>query len=93
MIGLITNLPNNNHFLKHRLANTNSCDLLKATGGNTGNVAFVHAVQSILADKYQIIDWGANPEVVNQKFERLVICCANQIGSHVDLANWGSKLK
>lgn len=93
MIGLITNLPNNNHFLKHKLGTTSSFDLLKATGGNTGNVAFVHAVQSILADEYQIIDWGSNPEVVNKKFERIIICCANQIGSHVDLAGWGAKLK
>jgi len=93
MIGLITNLPKNNHFLKHVLANTNSSDLLKATGGNTGNVAFVHAVQSILADKCEIVDWGSNPEVVNQKFDRLVVCCANQIGSHVDLGGWGIKLK
>lgn len=93
MIGLITNLSNNTAFLKHKLATTKSADLLKATGGNTGNVAFVHAVQSILADEYQIIEWGSNPEVINQQFDRLVICCANQIGSHVDLANWGHRLE
>ena len=93
MIGLITNLPNNNHFLKHKLGGSSSEELMKATGGNTGNVAFVHAVQSIIADEYQIVDWGSNSEVIQKKFDRLVICCANQIGSHVDLGNWNKKLK
>ncbi|MDR9828566.1 hypothetical protein RCJ22_23560, partial [Vibrio sp. FNV 38] len=93
MIALITNLPNNNHFLKRKLETTNSTDLLVATGGNTGNVAFVHAVQSILAEDYQVIDWGANPDIIREKYTKIVVCCANQIGSHVDLKGWGERLE
>ena len=93
MIALITNLPNNDHFLKYGLGSTNTQELLAATGGNTGNVAFVHAVQSILANEYQVIDWGSSPKIVKEKFSHIVICCANQIGAHVDLKGWADRLR
>jgi hypothetical protein len=92
MIALITNLPNNENFLKFQLETTDSKLLMSATGGNTGNVAFVHAVQSILADTYEVIDWSTDPKIVREKYSKIVVCCANQIGSHVDLCGWGDRL-
>lgn len=91
-IGLITNLVNNDKYVAEHLGFTDSATLLSATGGNTGNVAFVHSVQTVLADDYGIVHWGDNVQLVNKHYGMLVICCANQIGSHVDLGSWADKL-
>ncbi|MGR5134654.1 polysaccharide pyruvyl transferase family protein [Vibrio alfacsensis] len=91
-IGLITNLLNSEKYVSEHLGFTDSKKLLSATGGNTGNVAFVHSVQSLLANDYGVVHWGDNAEAVNKHYDMLVICCANQIGSHVDLGVWAKKL-
>lgn len=92
-IGLITNLINSENYVAEHLGFTDAKTLLSATGGNTGNVAFVHSVQSLLSNKYSIVHWGDNAELVNKHYDMLVICCANQIGSHVDLSAWAEKLQ
>lgn len=92
-IGVITNLVNIDKFVAKDMAFANSDEWMRATGGNTGNVAFVQGIKNILGDSFGIVNWGDNPELVNKHYDHLVICCANQIGAHVDLAGWCDRLK
>ncbi len=66
---------------------------MAATGGNTGNVAFVHGTRAIISNPITRIGWGWSPEEVRSRVDQIVICCANQIGSHVDLGGWGGWLE
>jgi hypothetical protein len=91
-IGIITNLVQIEQFVKEKMATANPSEWMRATGGNTGNVAFVQGVQAILGDDINVVNWGDNPEAVNKYYDHLVICCANQIGAHVDLAGWADRL-
>lgn len=87
-IGLITNLTNIDQFISKKLNIANSDEWMEATGGNTGNVAFVKGVTNLLDHKISIVNWGDNPKSVNQTYDQLVVCCANQIGAHCDLRGW-----
>jgi hypothetical protein len=91
-IGIITNLGNSNAFSKNGYENSSSEEILSATGGNTGNVAFVHAVQKIIGGVHSVVNWGDDPKKVHDDFDKLVICSANQLGSHTNLGVWGQKL-
>ncbi|MBB3061888.1 polysaccharide pyruvyl transferase family protein [Microbulbifer rhizosphaerae] len=91
-VGLITNLQNNNEFVSEYLWKSDASAVMKATGGNTGNVAFVHSVKNILMDDFEVLSWGHDPVFVNKNFDLICVCCANQVGSHVDLKNWGDAL-
>lgn len=92
-IGIITNLQNINKFVTTELAFANSERWMAATGGNTGNVAFVQGIKNIIeADKVGEVHWGDNPKAVNDYYDLLIICCANQIGAHVDLGSWVDRL-
>lgn len=92
-VGIITNLQQINRFVSSEMAFADSKRWMSATGGNTGNTAFVEGVKRIVkADKVQEIHWGDNPKVINQQFDMIVICCANQIGAHVDLGTWAERL-
>lgn len=91
-IGVITNLVKIDEFVAKDMATANTDDWMCATGGNTGNVAFVQGIKNILGDNFGIVNWGDNPKAVNQHYDILVICCANQIGAHVDLAGWADRL-
>lgn len=94
-IGLITNLVNIESFVRKELFNTNAENLMKATGGNTGNVAFVQGISNLFGSDVEVnvVHWGDSPQAVNSYYDRLVVCCANQLGSHVDLGGWAKKLK
>ena len=87
-IGLLTNLFNIEKFVSKDLINANAEDWMQATGGNTGNVAFVHGIQHLLGDTFKVIHWGDNPKLVKQTFDHIVVCCANQIGTHISLDGW-----
>ena len=92
-IGIITNLQNINKFVSTELAFANTERWMAATGGNTGNVAFVQGIKNIIqADKVGEVHWGDNPKAVNDYYDLLIICCANQIGAHVDLGSWADRL-
>lgn len=91
-IGVITNLVKIDEFVSKRLATADSDEWLRATGGNTGNVAFVQGIKNILGENFGIVNWGDKPENVRKYYDHLVICCANQIGAHVDLAGWADRL-
>lgn len=92
-IGIITNLQNISKFLSDELAFANTDRWMTATGGNTGNVAFVQGIKNIIqSDKVGEVHWGDNPQAVNAYYDMLIICCANQIGAHVDLGSWADRL-
>lgn len=92
-IGVITNLIKIDDFVAKKMATANTEQWMEATGGNTGNVAFVQGIKNILGDEFGVVNWGDNPKAVNKYYDMLVICCANQIGAHVDLAGWADRLK
>ena len=92
-IGLITNLVNIERFVATQLIYASTDEWMVATGGNTGNVAFVTGVQTLLGGNYKLVGWGDDPVLVNKHFDHLVVCCANQIGAHVDLSGWADRLR
>lgn len=92
-IGVITNLVKIDEFVAKDMATADTDAWMRATGGNTGNVAFVQGIKNILGDSFGVVNWGDNPKAVNKHYDLLVICCANQIGAHVDLAGWADRLK
>lgn len=92
-IGVITNLVKIDEFVAKDMATADTDAWMRATGGNTGNVAFVQGIKNILGNTFGVVNWGDNPEAVNKHYDMLVICCANQIGAHVDLAGWADRLR
>ena len=91
-IALIDNLNDIAGFADGRLLDCSAEQLLHAAGGNTGNLAFVLGTRRAIADPVTVIGWGADAAWVRQHFDQIVICCANQIGAHVDLAPWADRL-
>ncbi len=92
-IGLIDNLVDINSFLENKFHTATAAEVMTATGGNTGNVAFVFGTRKMLKNPITRIGWGWTPEVVRQRVDHLVVCCANQIGPHADLAGWADRLE
>lgn len=92
-IGVIDNLQDLATFTNARYESATASEVLAATGGNTGNVAFVYATRKILGNPQARISWGSDVAEVKRRFDHIVICCANQLGPHADLASWGAKLR
>lgn len=92
-VGLIDNLQNISNFIFEKYETATADDCMAATGGNTGNVAFVYAARKIIKNPIVRIEWGMNPIDVKNSVDHLVICCANQIGTHVDLGWWATCLE
>jgi Polysaccharide pyruvyl transferase len=92
-IGIIDNLVNIQNLLESRYHNCDSAEVMKATGGNTGNVAFVFGARQIINNPITRIGWDWDPGVVKQRVDHLVVCCANQIGKHADLGDWADRLE
>jgi len=92
-IGLIDNLQYTDA-MKFGCAYTNSttADYCRGVGGNSGNTAFVLGSRKCLKADMTRITWGSNPEWVRRNIAHIVVCCANQIGSHVDLGSWADAL-
>ena len=59
--------------------------LLKKSGGNTGNFAYVQAIWNHLSPHVEIFPWHASPEKIRETCNVVVIACANQLGPHTDL--------
>lgn len=91
-IGLIDNLGASTAAFTTGFENATAAQVMEATGGNTGNVAFVHATRKILGDTITRVGWGTPVEVLNRDCDHLVICCANQLGEHIDLKGWADSL-
>lgn len=91
-VGVITNLAGIDKFIKSELASADASAWMRATGGNTGNVAFVQGVTSVIGDETVPVNWGTSPKWVKKNCRQLVVCCANQLGAHVDLSGWADRL-
>lgn len=92
-VGLIDNLSNIPTYRETGFFEGNAESLLAATGGNTGNVAFVYGIGKILANPISRIGWGWTPSVVRERVDHIVVACANQIGAHADLSDWAKFLE
>lgn len=92
-IGIIDNLNNIEQFVNYHFSEASAQDVMTATGGNTGNIAFVHGVRKLIGNQLTRIGWGWDASVVRQKVDHLIICCANQLGEHVDLGGWADRLE
>lgn len=92
-VGLIDNLQDLPDFLANRYETASAADCMAATGGNTGNVAFVHAARKVLGHPLRRVVWGERPATVRAEVDHLVICCANQLGPHADLGEWADHLE
>jgi hypothetical protein len=60
-------------------------NLYKGIGHNNGNLAFVHAIRSTIADPVKFFAWHTKPDVLARECDVIVIPCANQLGKHTDL--------
>jgi hypothetical protein len=92
-IGLLDNLVHWDALQTAPRATWTAQRIMEATGGNTGNVAFVYGVRRLLANPLQTIGWRMPPEEAHRQLDHLVVCCANQLGAHVDLGNWADRLE
>src|SRR4051794_23819243 len=69
-----------------------SRQLIEATGGNTGNLAFRFAVASHVPNHVHL-PWSAPVERIRDAGEVILLPLANQLGPHTDLGEQGDKLK
>ncbi len=92
-VGLIDNLQDLPGFLSKTYEIATSSQVMAATGGNTGNLAFVYAVKKIIANPIRRVQWNSKPATLRDHVDHLVICCANQLGVHVDLGGWADRLE
>lgn len=92
-IGLIDNLRHIDQFRSEWFHEASARRIDWATGGNTGNVAFVFGARLCMAGTIARIGWDWDPQLVRSQVDCIVVSCANQLGSHVDLGGWGEALK
>jgi len=64
-------------------------ELYKGVGHNNGNLAFVHAIVSHIANPVSFLAWGASVEALRKAADVIVIPCANQLGKHTELGAMG----
>lgn len=83
----------NSEFFPRGLREVHSAaEAMRVSGGNTGNVAFVHGLRTMITDEQIYVNWGTSAESMNAGLDALIICCANQLGAHVDLGSWAERL-
>lgn len=92
-VGLIDNLSHIASFVEDGFERATAAQVMKATGGNTGNLAFVFGARRMLRNPVTRVGWNWTPGDVRARFDHLVICCANQIGQHADLGGWADRLE
>ena len=92
-IGIIDNLRDIPSFIGSQFETVTAAQCMAATGGNTGNMIFAHAVRKILGNPMTRVGWDWIPSKVRKRADHLVICCANQLGVHVDLGDWADRLE
>jgi hypothetical protein len=92
-IGLIANIGDISFFTKQNLFDATISDVIRITGGNTGNACHVQALEKILQYNYIQIDWTSDPSFVQERIYHIVVCASNQLGSHSDLSFWANALQ
>ncbi|WP_419760500.1 polysaccharide pyruvyl transferase family protein [Acidisoma sp.] len=60
-------------------------DLFQAVGNNTGNLAFINAVDGHLVAEKEWMDWDFDPAYVNENFDFAFLVCANMINPYINL--------
>lgn len=68
-------------------------ELLRQSGGNTGNLLFCYALSRIFNTDAVSIPWGSNLEHLSPSSDRLVVPLANQLGAHVDLSQLAERFE
>ena len=91
-VGIIDNLRDIEVFLSSSYGTADAASVMDATGGNTGNVAFVYGARKIVGNSLTRLNWGWAPNDVRASVDQLLICCANQLGTHADLGVWADRL-
>lgn len=74
-------------------SNSTFDDLYKGVGHNNGNLAFVYAIGSHIANPTKYLPWGASVETLKKNADIIVIPCANQLGKHTELGTMATKLE
>jgi hypothetical protein len=67
-------------------------ELYRRSGMNTGNLAFIHAILTQIADPVTIVPWHARADAYRD-VDIILIPCANQLGRHTDLGGHAKLLK
>jgi len=67
--------------------------LLRLSGGNTGNFAYIRGLKEIIAGPCELFRWDTPPEIVGEKCNVVVLACANQLGPHTDLGHFAKHLE
>lgn len=92
-IGIIDNFNDIRGFAEDQFHEASAGQIMAATGGNTGNVAFVFGLRRLIKNPTVRVEWGWSPTFVRSQVDQLVVCCANQIGPHADLSPWADMLE
>lgn len=85
-LAILTNMADPRGLPGDFAAFATAAEVMAVTGGNTGNVAFVEAIQKLIGGQSRHLspeppaDGGLDP------VDAIVICCANQVGAHCDLS-------
>ncbi|MCQ4161277.1 polysaccharide pyruvyl transferase family protein [Roseomonas sp. GC11] len=67
--------------------------LFTASGHNTGNLAFVHAIASQIRNPVTFLGWSSPAELLRREADLLVIPCANQLGGHTNYGAMAENLE
>ncbi|GAB6043028.1 polysaccharide pyruvyl transferase family protein [Endothiovibrio diazotrophicus] len=92
-IGLLDNLPGLAAYRRDGFIEGSAAALNVAVGGNSGNLAYVFGIERMLGNPLEPATWAWPAEAMRKQFDHLVVCCANQLGAHVDLAGWADRLR
>lgn len=65
--------------------------VLHRAGGNTGNLAFHHAISAFLHKDVETISWEGDISSMRQAGDIALVPCANQFGSHSHLGGLAEK--
>lgn len=68
-------------------------ELYKYCGENSGNVAFTYGIVNQLANPITFLPWHFDPSQVQKIADIIVMPCANQLGTHLDLGWLGERLE
>jgi hypothetical protein len=74
-------------------SNSSFNNLYTCIGHNNGNLAFVHAISSHIANPVKFFGWTVTAETLQKNADIVVIPCANQLGRHTDYGSMAENLE
>ncbi|NRF07620.1 polysaccharide pyruvyl transferase family protein [Agrobacterium pusense] len=72
---------------------SSSDQIFQRVGHNTGNLAFHYAVTQFLGVRPKTVPWHASASDIDAAGQIGIMPCANQLGTHVDMGGFASKLE